>query len=69
MLEQGSHDTPAWGQAFGSWWDEWGANGTLGHHPEWFALLPPNSVVNPTSTARRVSGQVHEQAAVAGWDL
>ena len=29
-----SHDTPAWGQAFESWWDDWGDNGTLGHHPQ-----------------------------------
>jgi hypothetical protein len=49
----GSHGTPPWGQAFGSWWQEFGPNGTKGHHPEWFALLPPNSVVNPTPAARR----------------
>ena len=49
----GSHGTPSWGQAFGDWWNEWGANGTLGHHPEWFALLPPNTVVNPSPVARR----------------
>ena len=49
----GSHDTPAWGQAFGSWWEEYGINGSIGHHPEWFALLPPNSEVNPSGVARR----------------
>lgn len=49
----GSHGTPSWGQAFGSWWNEWGANGTFGHHPEWFALLPPNTTVNPSPVARR----------------
>ena len=49
----GSHDTPQWGQAFGSWWGEWGDNGTLGHHPEWFALLPPNTDVNPSPEPRR----------------
>jgi hypothetical protein len=63
----GSHDTPSWGQAFSSWWGEWGANGSLGHHPEWFALLPPYTSVNPSATARRgpwMHGGIQETAGV-----
>jgi hypothetical protein len=38
--DHGKPLTPPWGQAFGTWWDLYGANGSLGHHPEWFAMQP-----------------------------
>jgi hypothetical protein len=62
----GSHSTPQWGQAFESWWAEWGANGTLGQHPEWFALLPPNTEVNPSAVARRGPWMHDGHAETAG---
>ena len=34
-MRMGQHNTPPWGQAFGRWWNEYGAQ-----HPEWFALNP-----------------------------
>lgn len=52
-MGMGGHGAPQWGQAFGDWWDRYGSNGTLSHHPEWFALLPPHSDVNPGDVPRR----------------
>eukprot|EP01049_Picozoa_sp_SAG25_P001907 SAG25_NODE_92_length_16062_cov_54.931095_8_plen_985_part_00 len=49
----GSHGAPQWGEAFSSWWGKWGANGTSGHHPEWFALLQPHTADNPGNKPRR----------------
>ena len=49
----GSHGAPQWGEAFSDWWGKWGANGTIAHHPEWFALLQPHTADNPGNVSRR----------------
>ena len=47
-MGMGSHGAPNTGHAFSGWW------GTYGHdHPDYFALLQPNTTFNPLPYARR----------------
>ncbi len=43
-MMMGSHDFPDTGHAFGGWWPKYHEA-----HPEYFALLPPNTIENPVS--------------------